>query len=97
MRGDVRYYILDSLGANRLRTSHINDVIDMFDRKKALPGYEWSAKQAQQIAKPIGQPVVKAKPSQLSWTTLGVGVALAGLCTYGAYSLYTHKKKKQNP
>jgi hypothetical protein len=97
IKGDVRYYILDSLGANRLRTSHINDVIDMFDRKKALPGYEWSAKQAQQIAKPIGQPVVKAKPSQLSWTTLGVGVALAGLCTYGAYSLYTHKKKKQNP
>lgn len=98
IKGDVRYYILDSLGINRLRASRINDIIDMFDRKKSLPGYEWSAMQAQQlVAKSNVPPVVKAQPSQLSWTTLSIGVAVAGLCTYGAYSFYTHKKKKQNP
>ena len=92
VKGNVRYYVLDSLGnSNRLRNERINEIIDAFDGKKSLPGYDWTVDQISRQYKSNGKSL---NNTRYSWTKIGLGLVAAGLVSYGAYALYTHQKKK---
>ncbi len=92
VKGNVRYYVLDSLGnSNRLRSERINEIIDAFDGKKNLPGYDWTV---DQISQQYKGKVKSQSNAGYSWTKIGLGLVAAGLVSYGAYALYTHQKKK---
>jgi hypothetical protein len=95
IKGDLRYYILDSCNVNRLRNVRINQIIDMFDGVKDLPGYDWTA---EQITKLHGHAITKTADSRkgYSWTKIGLGGAVVGLLTYSAYYFYSQHKNKNN-
>lgn len=101
IKGTVFYYILDSLGnGKKLRNSRINEIIDIFDGKKSLPGYSWTARQ---VEKQCGnhsasgaQRSAEVKQGY-SWTKIGVGTLASGLLAYAAYTLYQDRQKKKNP
>lgn len=110
IKGDLRYYALDSLGnVNRLRDSRINEVIDIFDGKKGLPGYSWTVQQIEKQSsglskiklgslRSVAKTQLKAEVRPgYSWTQIGVGTLAMGLVAYAAYSVYNDQKKKKNP
>lgn len=110
IKGDVRYYTLDSLGnSNRLRNSRVNEIIDILDGKKSLAGYSWTAKQvAKQSSgmskakatslRSVGKTQLKNDlKKEYSWTQIGLGTLVTGLVAYGAYAIYNDQKKKKNP
>lgn len=87
INGIVHYYVFDSLAnANRLRDPIINEIIDIFDGKKPLPGYEWTSNQMQGL-----RPKEESSNNQTlnqSWVPFIVGTGIVCALTYTAYSYY---------
>ncbi len=110
IKGDIRYYVHDSLGnANRLRNSRVNEIIDVLDGKKSLPGYSWTARQVskQSTGKATSKSEMVRSAAKLqlkegestgySWTQIGLGALATGLFVYAAHHVYNDQKKKKNP
>ena len=94
LNGSVNYYICDSLSnINRLRDPHVNEIIDILDGKKELPGYDCTHKEMR------GQPskVCSSEshsPSRLVLPIImGTGIACA--LSYVAYSYYKKSKSEK--
>ena len=91
IKGDKRYYVLDSLNSSGALSHHkIRELIDIFDGKKQLPGYQWTISQAQRATTSLSS--LPSGKSFLSLRTkaLLVGIGLAALACGGylSYSSY---------
>ena len=93
IKGDMRYYLLDSLNSTRaLSRSRIRDLIAIFDGKKELPGYQWTVgytdSSAFKESKGVSLEVYKEDSEQslsLNKTNIALGVgsiSVAGLAYY---------------
>jgi len=89
IKGALSYYVLDSINVPMVRHERINEVIDILDGRKCLPGYSWTAQQVEnQVAK--NQYAHGEHIQKYSWLTKSFGVLAMGVIAYVGYSYY-HK------
>ena len=85
IKGDMRYYVLDSLnGTGALSRSRIRDLIDIFDGKKELPGYQWTTEQTLNVFHALEpkKPFLSQRTKVLLGS-IGGSIGVAGLACYG--------------
>jgi len=95
IKGDVRYYLLDSLGnANLSNDQRIRDVIRVLEGRKNLPGLEWTLQQIAAQNKISMQMKSVAKAHSNTGTKLVIGAAVTGFLAYLLYKECNRKKDK---